>query len=72
MPVCPACDSALDVEESELEEGDAVICDECGSSVNVDRIHPLELSEAEEDDDFEDDEDDDDYEDDEDDEEADE
>ena len=33
MPNCPECENELDLEEEELEEGDVVACDECGSGV---------------------------------------
>jgi alpha-aminoadipate carrier protein LysW len=67
MVNCPKCDAAIDVDEEELDEGDALTCEECGANLNVSGVSPLELSADEEDDDddpedddFEDDEDDDD------------
>jgi len=67
---CPLCAAAIDVDEEELDEGDALICEECGKNLMVTGISPLELSPGEEDaDDDDDDEDfDDDYDDDDDDE----
>jgi alpha-aminoadipate carrier protein LysW len=61
MPSCPECENDLDVEISEVEEGDVVACEECGSEFEVVGVEPLELArigeEAEEDDDvFEEDE----------------
>ena len=32
MVSCPKCDSAIDVEEEELDEGDVLSCDECDES----------------------------------------
>ena len=55
MVNCPLCDAAIDVEEDELDEGDALTCEECGANLTVDSLEPLELSA--EDDDDEDDED---------------
>jgi len=49
------CDSAIDVEEEELDEGDIITCEECGTEVRVVGLDPLELEGADEDD--EDDED---------------
>lgn len=66
MVNCPNCDAVIDVEEDELDEGDALTCDECGSTLNVSSVDPLELEVA--DDDEDEDEDDDDYEDEDDDE----
>jgi alpha-aminoadipate carrier protein LysW len=54
MLQCPLCDADIDVDEDELDEGDALTCDECGADLNVSSLDPLEL-EAEEDDDDDDD-----------------
>lgn len=53
MVNCPKCDAAIDVEEEELDEGDVLSCDECGASLTVMSLHPVELeaeSDADEDD----------------------
>ena len=42
MPSCPECENELDVEVDELEEGDVVACDECGSEYEVVGVEPLE------------------------------
>lgn len=64
MVNCPLCDAAMDVDEEELDEGDALVCEECGASLNVSGVSPLELTAGDDDEDFEDDEDlDEDYED---------
>ena len=52
MPNCPECENELDVEVGELEEGDTVACEECGSEFEVVGVEPLELARAG--DDFED------------------
>ena len=44
MPSCPECENELDVEVDELEEGDEVACDECGSEYEVVGVEPLELA----------------------------
>lgn len=49
MPSCPECENNLDVEVDELEEGDVVACDECGSEYEVVGVDPLELTKVEED-----------------------
>ncbi|MGA7884372.1 MAG: hypothetical protein WCA44_01425 [Acidobacteriaceae bacterium] len=48
MPICPECESALDFVEDEMEEGDVVVCDECGTEYEVVAVDPLELSKVEE------------------------
>jgi alpha-aminoadipate/glutamate carrier protein LysW len=70
MVNCPLCDAVIDVDEEELDEGDALICEECGANLSVSGVSPLELaSEKEEADDDDDSEDDDDFDDDDEDEE---
>jgi alpha-aminoadipate/glutamate carrier protein LysW len=64
MVNCPMCDAAIDVDEDELDEGDALTCEECGANLNVSGVSPLELSPDDDDEDDEDFDDDDDYEDD--------
>ena len=49
MPSCPECENELDVEVGELEEGDVVACDECGSEYEVVGVDPLELTKVDED-----------------------
>jgi len=66
MVNCPKCDTAIDVEEEDLDEGDQVTCEECGATLHVVGLDPVEV-EADEDED-EDDEDDFDFDEDEDDE----
>lgn len=43
MVLCPECDSDLDLDEDELEEGDAVSCAECGTDFEVVTTDPLDL-----------------------------
>jgi len=44
MPNCPECENSLDIEMDEVEEGDVVACDECGTEYEVVGVEPLELS----------------------------
>ncbi|MBI3682510.1 MAG: hypothetical protein HY235_19190 [Acidobacteria bacterium] len=57
MVTCPLCHAVIDVDEEELDEGDPLSCDECGASLCVTSVDPLEL-ESEEDDDEEEEEED--------------
>lgn len=63
MVTCPKCDAPLDVEEEDLDEGDVLSCDECGASLTVTSLNPVELESEDEGDagdedfDYEDDED---------------
>ncbi|MGA2991148.1 MAG: hypothetical protein ABSD88_11800 [Candidatus Korobacteraceae bacterium] len=54
MVLCPECETDLDIEEDELDEGEIVSCIECGTDFEVVATNPLELnkvSEEEEDED---------------------
>jgi alpha-aminoadipate carrier protein LysW len=48
MPSCPECENELDVELDEVEEGDVVACEECGTEYEVVGIEPLELARVDE------------------------
>jgi len=41
---CPDCENALDIEVDEVEEGDVVACDECGTEYEIVGVEPLELA----------------------------
>jgi alpha-aminoadipate carrier protein LysW len=64
MVNCPLCDAAMDVDEEELDEGDPLICEECGANLHVSGTSPLEITPAKDEDVDDDDEDDDDLDDD--------
>jgi alpha-aminoadipate carrier protein LysW len=49
MPSCPECENELDIEMDEVEEGDIVTCEECGTEYEVVGVEPLELAPAGED-----------------------
>ena len=44
MPNCPECENGLDIELDEVEEGDVITCDECGTEYEVVGTEPLELA----------------------------
>jgi alpha-aminoadipate carrier protein LysW len=44
MVLCPECDTDLDIEEDEVDEGEIVSCPECGSDFEVVTTNPLELN----------------------------
>lgn len=56
MPNCPECESLLDFEEDEVEEGDVIVCDECGTEFEIVSTEPLEMARVDEDYDEEEDE----------------
>jgi alpha-aminoadipate carrier protein LysW len=46
--VCPECDNPITVDPDEVEEGESVVCDECGMELEVVSVDPLELAPVEE------------------------
>jgi alpha-aminoadipate/glutamate carrier protein LysW len=54
---CPVCESDIDVDPEEVDEGEIVSCPECGSDFEVVTTEPLELSKIEEEEDEDEDED---------------
>ena len=48
MVNCPKCDAVIDVDEDELDEGDTLSCEECGTDLMVTSVDPLELERADE------------------------
>jgi alpha-aminoadipate/glutamate carrier protein LysW len=55
MVLCPECETDLDIDADELDEGEVVSCPECGSDFEVVTTEPLELAPVGEDDDDDDD-----------------
>jgi alpha-aminoadipate carrier protein LysW len=47
MPGCPECETDLNVDVDEVEEGDVIACEECGTEYEVVGVEPLELSKVE-------------------------
>jgi len=48
MVHCPECETDLDIEENEVDEGEVVSCPECGMDFEVITINPIELKPLEE------------------------
>ena len=47
MPVCPECDNPLNFAEDEVDVGEVVLCEECGTEYEIVATEPLELSKVE-------------------------
>jgi len=62
MVLCPDCETDMDFEEDEVDEGETVSCTECGAEFEVVSTSPLELSKVGDDDDDDDEDEDDDEE----------
>lgn len=56
MIYCPECDTHLDVDEEEIDEGEIISCPECGSDFEVTTLNPIELKPVEDEIDDDDDE----------------
>jgi alpha-aminoadipate carrier protein LysW len=50
MVYCPECETDLDLEEDEVDEGEIVSCPECGTDFEVITINPIELKAVEDED----------------------
>lgn len=46
--VCPECDNPITIDTEEVEEGEIVQCDECGSDLEVVSVDPLEIAAVDE------------------------
>jgi alpha-aminoadipate carrier protein LysW len=46
--VCPECDNPLDIDTEEVEEGDVITCDECGTDLEIVSADPLEIAPVDE------------------------
>jgi hypothetical protein len=55
--ICPECDSAIDVDEFDVDIGDELTCAECGSLLRVASDSPLEFELADEEDELDEEED---------------
>lgn len=42
--VCPECDNPLSVDSDEVEEGETIECEECGTELEVVSVDPLQVT----------------------------
>jgi alpha-aminoadipate carrier protein LysW len=42
--ICPECDNPLDIDVDEVEEGETVTCDECGTDLEIISVEPLHVA----------------------------
>jgi alpha-aminoadipate carrier protein LysW len=42
--VCPECDNPIVIDADEVEEGETVTCDECGTDLEIVSTDPIELA----------------------------
>lgn len=58
MAICPECEFEIDVDEYDVDRGDTLECDNCGVTLEIVGLNPIELEVASDDEDEEEDEDD--------------
>ncbi len=46
--VCPECDNPITIDVDEVEEGEILQCDECGSDLEIVSVDPLEIAAVDE------------------------
>lgn len=42
-PVCPECESELEIDDLDVDEGEVISCPECGVDLKVLSVGPIEL-----------------------------
>jgi len=58
MAICPECEFEIDIDEYDVDRGDTLECDNCGVTLEIISLNPIEF-EVESDDDEEEEKDDD-------------
>jgi alpha-aminoadipate carrier protein LysW len=66
MAICPECEFEIDVDEYDVDRGDTLECDNCGVTLEIIGLNPIEFEVASDDDDEDEDEEDEDLDEDED------
>jgi len=59
MAICPECEFEIDVDEYDVDRGDTIECDNCGVTLEIIGLNPIELEVASDDDEDEDEDEDD-------------
>ena len=42
--VCPECDNPLDIDVDEVDAGESVTCEECGTELEIVSVDPLQIA----------------------------
>ena len=51
MAICPECEFEIDIDELEVDRGDTLECDNCGVTLEIIGLNPIELEAASQDED---------------------
>lgn len=54
MAICPECEFEIDVDEYDVDRGDTIECDNCGVTLEIIGLNPIEFEVASDDDEDED------------------
>jgi alpha-aminoadipate carrier protein LysW len=46
MAICPECEFEIDIDELDVDKGDTLECDNCGTALEVVSLNPIALEEA--------------------------
>lgn len=44
LPICPACESEIELDDMDVDTGEMIGCPECGADLLVTSIAPIELA----------------------------
>jgi alpha-aminoadipate/glutamate carrier protein LysW len=50
MPICPECEFEIDIDEYDVDRGDTLECDNCGVTLEIIGLNPIEFEVASDDD----------------------
>ncbi len=48
LPICPACEAEIEIDNLDVDRGEKIGCPECGVTLSVLRVSPIELEIADE------------------------
>ena len=51
MAICPECEFEIDIDELDVDRGDTLECDNCGVTLEIIGLNPIELESASDDED---------------------
>jgi lysine biosynthesis protein LysW len=51
MAICPECEFEIDIDELDVDRGEILQCDNCGVTLEIVGLNPIELEAASEDED---------------------
>ena len=43
LPICPACEAEIELDELDVDKGEMIGCPECGADLLVSSVSPIQL-----------------------------